>query len=177
VDSPKSTHLVKFDMIKTKKFPSGNTGARKGKDLSDIYRDEGKAIALEGYILDWKLEGKEKCNCDNSEPMHRDYHIWLVKNKQGDSFDDAVVVELAPRMREIHKGRWAKREDIESDLAFLKNARIKVRIYGWLMFDGEHNNQIGKPGMDPDRIRRATLWEIHPITRIQSFQNGKWQEQ
>jgi hypothetical protein len=36
------------------------------------------------------------------------------------------------------------------------------------MFDPEHTNHLGK--------YRMTLWEIHPITRIEVFQNGAWIE-
>jgi len=35
-----------------------------------------------------------------------------------------------------------------------------------LMFDTEHINVIGK--------QRATVWEVHPITKIEVQQNGQW---
>ena len=41
-----------------------------------------------------------------------------------------------------------------------------VRISGWLFFDSEHGHDLGK--------RRTTLWEIHPITKIEVFKGGKW---
>ena len=41
----------------------------------------------------------------------------------------------------------------------------------------EHFNQIDKPLMDPKKVRQPTLCETHPVTRMQSFQHGKWQEQ
>ena len=34
------------------------------------------------------------------------------------------------------------------------------------MLDPEHRNHLGR--------YRSTLWEIHPITKIEVFTNGKW---
>jgi hypothetical protein len=34
------------------------------------------------------------------------------------------------------------------------------------MYDIEHVNVIGK--------ERATVWEVHPITRIEIQKNGQW---
>lgn len=45
-------------------------------------------------------------------------------------------------------------------------ANNPVRISGWLMFDPSHRNHLGR--------FRKTLWEIHPITRIEVWQNGAW---
>jgi len=36
----------------------------------------------------------------------------------------------------------------------------QVRISGWLMLDPEHQDMI-------DEGLRSTLWEIHPITKIE----------
>jgi len=36
------------------------------------------------------------------------------------------------------------------------------------MFDPEHPDQIKKT--------RATLWEVHPVLKIEVFQNGQWTE-
>jgi hypothetical protein len=41
-----------------------------------------------------------------------------------------------------------------------------VRISGWTMFDPAHRNHLGR--------YRSTLWEIHPITKIEVFQDGQW---
>jgi hypothetical protein len=48
----------------------------------------------------------------------------------------------------------------------LVDTNTQVRISGWLLFDLEHVNVVGK--------QRATAWEIHPITRIEVKQNGQW---
>jgi len=42
-----------------------------------------------------------------------------------------------------------------------------VRMSGWLMLDPEHQDMINS-GL------RSTLWEIHPITKIEVFKDGQW---
>ena len=42
----------------------------------------------------------------------------------------------------------------------------KVRITGWLMYDFEHPPQVGKT--------RGTLWEVHPVMKIEVLQDGQW---
>ena len=41
-----------------------------------------------------------------------------------------------------------------------------VRVSGWLMLDPEHPDQLGKT--------RGTLWEIHPVMRIEVLREGRW---
>jgi uncharacterized protein YgiM (DUF1202 family) len=50
------------------------------------------------------------------------------------------------------------------------NTNKQVRISGWLMYDFQHVPDIG--------TQRATVWEVHPITRIEvaGDGNGGWQD-
>jgi hypothetical protein len=48
----------------------------------------------------------------------------------------------------------------------IANRHERVRISGWLMFDGEHPDQVGKT--------RGTLWEIHPVMRIDVLKSDGW---
>jgi hypothetical protein len=41
-----------------------------------------------------------------------------------------------------------------------------LRISGWLLYDYEHVPVIG--------IQRASVWEIHPITKIEVKKKGQW---
>lgn len=72
----------------------------------------------------------------------------------------AVVVETTPRLRIKHK-KWT-----EKNLDPWLDADAPVRIRGWLMFDPEHRNHMGK--------YRKSMWEIHPITKIEVWQDEKW---
>jgi hypothetical protein len=151
------------------------------EDKKQIKMYEGTPIRLQGYFKLMKdgsksvggvREKAEKCNCDETQFEHVDYHLWLVQNPD-DTLRDAVVVEMTPRVRPTHV-RWKNQDTLESDLLFLASQNIPVRVYGWMMFDGEHSEQLYKPGKDPKKIRRATLWEIHPIMKVETFQGGKW---
>ena len=70
------------------------------------------------------------------------------------------MVETTPRVRQSHP-KWTT-----TALGPWKNTDAPVRISGWLMLDPEHRNHLGR--------YRSTLWEIHPITKIEVFTNGKW---
>jgi hypothetical protein len=88
-----------------------------------------------------------------------DWHIYLSDTADLDDISQAVVVETTPRTRPLHK--WKK-----ADLDKVVNKNIPVRISGWLMYDFEHINVIG--------TQRASVWEVHPITKIEVKQNSTW---
>jgi hypothetical protein len=47
------------------------------------------------------------------------------------------------------------------------DSTLPVRFSGWLLFDPEHKNHLLR--------YRPTLWEIHPITKIEvKLPNGVW---
>ena len=48
----------------------------------------------------------------------------------------------------------------------LARAGTKVRVSGWVMYDPEHPNMLRKT--------RGTLWEIHPVTKIEYMDGGAW---
>ncbi len=125
--------------------------------LADSLANQG--VSVEGYLLKIKQEGKESCNCYSKE-MH-DFHLWLAANPN-DNRSKSIVVEISPRVLPDHPN-WHVRQ-----INKIIKAKAKVRISGWLMWDPEHPEQIGKT--------RATLWEIHPIHKIEVFSSGKWRE-
>ena len=73
---------------------------------------------------------------------------------------DSVVVEVTPRIRRNH-GKWTV-----ARLRQIHDQKTQVRISGWTMLDPDHPGHIGE--------FRSTLWEIHPITKIEILQNGSW---
>jgi hypothetical protein len=129
------------------------------EQLSRVRGQESQAVTVEGFLIGFKKEGQERCNCSN--PDLNDFHLWLAP--RGDlAKDDAVVIEVTPRWRGANSS-WS-----EDALKHLKAKRAKVRITGWLLYDQDHLNEIGNS--------RATVWEIHPITKIEVFLDGEWQE-
>ena len=88
-----------------------------------------------------------------------DWHMYLtVAAGQGEA--SAVIVETTPRVRTSHPNWTVQR------LAPWSGTGIPVRISGWLMLDPEHANMVGK--------YRGTIWEIHPITKIEVSQDNQW---
>jgi hypothetical protein len=126
-------------------------------DDACTYEQEGATVI--GYLLGVKQEGPEACNCRNA--AHRDYHLWLVGTST-DTKDNSVVIEISPRLLGSHPN-WNK-----SAIQHLVKQKSKIRISGWLMWDEEHDDQVGKS--------RGTHWEIHPIHKIEVFSAGKWTE-
>ena len=43
---------------------------------------------------------------------------------------------------------------------------LNETVSGWLMLDPEHPDQVGKT--------RGTIWEIHPVMRMEVEQQGRW---
>jgi hypothetical protein len=130
-----------------------------GETKSEISQNEGVPIAVEGYLLRVKEEGPESPNCRSDDPESRDFHIWLASSPDDDQ-NNAVVVEITPRIRSTHS-MWTLAE-----VRKIIHDHLHVRISGWLLFDQEHPDQVGKS--------RGTLWEIHPIMKIEIERGGGW---
>ena len=89
----------------------------------------------------------------------------------GEGEDVAIIVETTPRVRREHAS-WttARLKPWTAHVGSHANPnynRQKVRISGWLMLDPEHQDMI-------DTGLRSTLWEVHPITKIEVWDAGQW---
>lgn len=120
---------------------------------------ENTGVTVEGILVFVKQAEPESCNCH--DPTMRDLHVCLsatatVKKSQ------MVICEVSPRTLPAHPN-WRLRI-----LKQLAKDQPRVRISGWLMWDNEHPAMLGKT--------RATLWEIHPIHRIEVFSAGQWRD-
>ena len=122
---------------------------------------EGIPVRVVGFLVAVKPQSGsgEATNCRFTKAAETDWHMALVANA-GDGEHDAVVVETTPRIRKNHP-KWTK-----GRLAPWTDTVQPVRISGFLFFDTEHRNHLGK--------YRSTLWEVHPITKIEVFKNGSW---
>jgi hypothetical protein len=120
---------------------------------------QGAPISVVGYLSHRiNIERGESTNCHMLQPNEVDWHIYLT-NSPAQGIADAVIVEATPRVRPQH--RWTT-----AMLTPLVDSNTQVRISGWLLYDLEHVNAVGK--------QRATVWEVHPITRIEVKTNGQW---
>ena len=129
--------------------------------LAEIARFEGTAVRVVGYLVALKPQtgNQESTNCFETQAGAVDWHLALV-GKAGQGEEASVVIETTPRVRRNHP-QWTParlRPWVDADSA--------VRISGWLMLDPEHRNHLGR--------YRGTLWEIHPITRIEVRQGDRW---
>ena len=137
----------------------------KWDDLKDLPADrvadfQGAPVMVVGFLSHHvNVEtGGESTNCHLHAPDQVDWHMYLTKSP-AQGIADAVVVETTPRTRPAHK--WTT-----TTVGSAVDTPTQVRISGWLMYDIEHVNVIGK--------ERATVWEVHPITRIEIQKNGQW---
>ena len=128
--------------------------------------DEKRSVVLTGYIMRAVKQGPENTNCGST--TRTDIHMWVYSGTRVDKADrtalrsKSVVVEATPSGIDQHPNWKASRlEKIGSD-------RVKVRISGWVMYDPEHPNFMGKT--------RGTLWELHPVTRIQYWIGTGWKD-
>jgi uncharacterized protein YraI len=180
-DVPASYHFVSWDAINTLDYAKGAPRTRMSwtaAQLATITPVEGTAITVEGFLYKVKVEsssanaskGGESTNCHAHLANDVDWHMPLTANL-GDGEDAAIIVETSPRVRRAHS-QWttARLRPWTAHIGSKENANYnqqKVRISGWLMLDPEHKDMI-------DEGLRSTLWEIHPITKIEVWANGAW---
>lgn len=148
-DIPGDTDYVEIGWDNLQRLPSGR--------VDDF---QGAPVSVVGFLSHQvKVEnGGESTNCHLHAAPEVDWHIYLTKSP-AQGISDAIIVETTPRTRPSHK--WTT-----GMLAPFVDSQTQVRISGWLMYDSEHVGVIG--------TQRATVWEVHPITRIQVQQNGQW---
>src|ERR1035437_1785087 len=164
VDVPTSYHDVTFDAIATLSYPTDVTKRNKWQpaNLTEIARFEGVPLSVVGYLSHAiNVEGKEDTNCGYLHPdktTEVDWHMYLTKQSSR-PISESVVVETTPRVRKDHP--WNR-----TTLLTWVDSTNPVRISGWLMLDPDHPNMVGSA--------RGTIWEIHPITKIEVWKSGAW---
>ncbi len=160
-DVPSRYHPVTFQAITRLPMPSAPISRLRWtqKQLRQIAPFEGTAVTLTGFLDSLKVQGPERCNCRMTQEADVDWHLWITAHR-GESKKDAIVTETTPRVRKNHPG-WTT----AALIPFIQ-APEQVRLSGWLMYDPDHPEQLGN--------HRITLWEIHPVTKIEVFKAGAW---
>lgn len=153
-----------FDAVVSLPWPGAVPHRRFRRDWSAaderaVSRFEGLPLAVEGYLVGAKQEGPESTNCHGADAAFRDWHLWLGADPGRDR-TRSIVVETTPAVRAMHPN-WSL-----TTVRRLVRDSTPVRVSGWLMLDPEHPDQIGKT--------RGTLWEIHPIMRIEAKVDSQW---
>ena len=163
-DEATDYHQVTWNALQALPSPVAGKSLDKwtAEQLAQIQPYQGIAVAAVGYLAALKPQdhgGGESTNCHFTNPVEVDWHMALVE-KSGDPESSSVVVETTPRVRKNHP-HWrppALHPWVKTD--------APVRISGWTLLDPEHRAHLGR--------YRSTLWEIHPIMKIEVFQDGSW---
>jgi hypothetical protein len=149
--------------------------------LAEVRRFEGIPVTVEGFLAGVLEEGKESCNCGATSPARVDWHCWLTKSAPqmvkdmhhgveptGDELASAVVCETTPRVRALAKHKNWNLQEFEN----IVREKKRVRLTGWIMFDQFHSDQLPSA----KKPRRGTLWEVHPITKVEVQENNNWRD-
>jgi len=128
-------------------------------DSMTVARSEGRPVAVEGYFVAAKQEGPEATNCHGASRTFRDWHLWLAATP-GKVRRASILVETTPAMRAQHP-EWT----LAAVRQLIRDTTL-VRVSGWLLLDQEHPEQLRKT--------RGTLWEIHPVMRIEVQRDRRW---
>jgi hypothetical protein len=163
-DFPTEYHPVTWRALQSVPYPVASNSLLNWTpdQLAQIEPYQGVAVSIVGYLFAVKVEDRgsgETTNCHFTNAEEVDWHMPIVE-QAGASEGTAIVVETTPRVREFHP-KWTP-----SALAPWIKSSAPVRISGWTMLDPEHRAHLGR--------YRSTLWEIHPITKIEVFQDGHW---
>jgi hypothetical protein len=126
---------------------------------AEIARYEGAPVRVEGYFASGSVSGPESVNCHGADADRRDWHVWLAPGP-GPTRQRSIVVEPTPVIRARHPG-WTM-----AKVRALARDSVRVRVSGWLLFDPEHPEQIGRT--------RGTIWEIHPVLAMEVLGPGGW---
>lgn len=136
---------------------------RSGKDTKRFH--DTIAVRLTGYVVSVTRGDGESCNCNSHRTNDRDTRFRLAHTPDEKDPSRSIVAEVTPRIRRVKK-----QEGIDWSQSKLRKFKgKKVIIEGWLFFDGNHQNMAkntASPTAKPEKITRATCWEVHPITRI-----------
>jgi hypothetical protein len=132
-----------------------------------IARVEGVALSVTGFLAAVKPQGGssagEGTNCHFRGEANTDWHIALTEHVD-DPESAALVVEPTPRIKRLAPG-WTK-QALRAFTGAERDPTDSVRITGFLFYDPDHRNHIGR--------YRFTMWELHPVTKIEVFSNGRW---
>ncbi len=127
------------------------------------------SITLEGYLVDVKPGESESSNCHAKTKRGLQFLVAPAQPPAGDK--QAAKTLLARSVVAVASLYWQAQHADTWRLDFIApilKDRAKVRVSGWLLYNPEHPEQSGKT--------RGTLWEIHPVTKMEIWNGGTWRE-
>lgn len=194
-DVPATSNAVTLDAIRslpdTALWRFNNRKTWTAADSALVLPYEGIPVTVEGYFEIVKPQATsapsgtkkvgEAPNCHSWAEEDTDWHMALVADPS-ETEERAVVVEPTPRTKR-HNIVWSPAKvqafAIRRTPSSPRNetGAVKVRVTGFLMLDPVHPTHIRgncKANCGTKSFYRATLWEVHPVTRIEVWQNGAW---
>ncbi len=174
-DSPNASHAVNFDALIDLPFDQGMDadGLKVPKDrtrwkpahFSTVSAFEGISLTVTGFLAAVKPQrsGGEATNCGFKGEQNTDWHIALTRGHR-DGESHSIVVEPTPRIKRLHENWTVAR--LRDRTGSERSRSDSVRVTGFLFYDPDHANHLG--------TFRRSMWELHPVTRIELFVAGRW---
>ena len=172
-DYPAASHAVTFASLEVLPYKDGGLAKDRvgegshwtAEQKQEVERYEGIPLTITGFLAAVKPQAgsTEGTNCRFKGEANTDWHIALVPGYR-DGEDRAIVVEPTPRLKRKHPN-WRKAM-LADRTGAQRSPTDSVRVTGFLFYDPDHANHLGH--------YRATMWELHPVTRIELFRDGVW---
>lgn len=171
-DTPTISYAVTFDALDALPYLNGGLAKDRGgasgwtdEERAEIARFEGIPITVTGFLAAMKPQGSgsEATNCGFGGEPNTDWHMAMVRGYR-DVEANSMVVEPTPRIKRKHPN-W-RTSLLVDRVGDQRSRRDSVRITGFLFYDPDHANHLRK--------FRKSMWEIHPVTRIEIFLDGAW---
>jgi uncharacterized protein YraI len=173
-DVPTVSHAVSFTSLDVLPYRKGGlkkdrTGSQwTAEQKQTVGRYEGIPLTITGFLAAVRPQGSsstgEGTNCKWKGESNTDWHMALVPNHR-DGEEKSLVVEPTPRFKRRHP-KWRK-ELLADRVGDQRSSTDSVRISGFLFYDPDHKAHITQG-------YRSTMWELHPVTRIEIFVGGAW---
>ncbi len=165
---PRSYQEIDISRFKNEFSPDLHTAATRDQltpaQIDYIAPREKRAVALTGYLLMAQRGPRSAANC--SDRRRRNILIWVsavpeIHPRQAKLLRAQSVVAELTHMGQDQHAAWQP-----GRLEKLARQGVQVRISGWAYYDSSSRKALGQS--------RVTLWEIHPVTRIELWKNGSW---
>jgi hypothetical protein len=133
--------------------------------------DDARAASIVAYVVRAGPTGAESVNCGATQERYTDTHIEVVATSGTTARSRRVFVEVTPRWRDYMESQG---QDWTSGTLSQSLTGRWVRFSGWLFFDFHHRGEARNTASTPtgSHIRRATVWELHPVTAVQLCPNN-----
>lgn len=189
-------------IVLKEKYPEDRTRLQNLIQVRGQFLGEGTLVSLQAYVFSARYANTkfskdsdgapakgEAVNCDNPELDWNDIHLALsASNARNTDECTTVTAEISPHYRpavwsRFHDGQNRDVEDLlpgllaEHVLKQPKRGRpLMVRLTGPLFYDASHQPCVINGGKIIERHspERRSIWEIHPIYRIQVFHHHRW---